>query len=53
MEESKLNENQIKKTDVYTWGLGAEGQLGTGNTENVKTPFLVKIQDAIEVSAGG
>ena len=54
IEEKKFNEKIQKKVkEVYTWGLGAEGQLGTGNAENVKTPFRVKIDDAVEIAAGG
>ena len=41
-------------TTVFCWGLGAEGQLGVGASENSSIPLRSKISGKmVDVSAGG
>ena len=43
-----------KEGKLYTWGYGADGQLGHNNTLDVRTPKLVQINSKISsVSCGG
>lgn len=46
------------KGEVFAWGMGSEGQLGTGAEEDVDTPRLItgkalQGRRAVKVSAGG
>merc|ERR1712080_169999 len=47
-----------KEGELYSWGMGTNGQLGTGEEEDVWEPFLVKSKQlanrkVIAVSSGG
>ncbi|CAB4010471.1 serine threonine- kinase Nek8-like, partial [Paramuricea clavata] len=35
--------------EIYTWGKGARGRLGTGNEDNTSEPTLVKFQEKLRV----
>ena len=35
--------------EIYTWGKGARGRLGTGNEDNTSEPKLVKFQEKLRV----
>jgi len=44
--------------DLYSWGMGTNGQLGTGDDEDMWEPYLVKSKQLVErrvisVSSGG
>ena len=50
-----LKESELcRGTSVFCWGLGAEGQLGVGASENSSIPLRSKISGKmVDVSAGG
>ena len=50
-----LNHYVALKADgtVWTWGLNNVGQLGLGNTSNMKEPKYTEQKDVIDIAAGG
>ena len=39
----------VSDNEIYTWGKGARGRLGTGNEESTSEPTLVKFQETLRV----
>ena len=39
----------ISDNEIYTWGKGARGRLGSGDEENKSKPMLVKFQEKSRV----
>jgi alpha-tubulin suppressor-like RCC1 family protein len=39
----------VEDNDLYVWGHGADGKLGTGNTNNQFTPIIPKAFEDIKV----
>ena len=40
-EEEAVDEKELKKYVVYTWGSGWGGKLGHGNFDNLNTPKML------------
>ncbi|KAJ6688482.1 hypothetical protein OIU74_017067 [Salix koriyanagi] len=43
MEEAKRNEEESKQQQIWSWGAGTEGQLGTGKLEDEYLPQLLHL----------
>jgi NIMA (never in mitosis gene a)-related kinase len=39
----------ILDNEIYTWGKGARGRLGTGSEDDTSEPTLVKFQEKLRV----
>lgn len=44
-----IGQNIVSDDEIYTWGKGARGRLGTGNEEDRSTPTLVKFQEKLRL----
>jgi len=59
MEEAKRDEEESKQQQIWSWGAGTEGQLGTGKLEDeylpqlLHLPFLSSAESISTLACGG